>query len=136
MSLPTVDTHGRMGACRPGRTLSRAARAVLAVVPRMVRGRAVHAPWLPLTRGDDVSDTAAPSALQEGLWWLVLAQPQPFPEDEQLWALKHSPFDLAHHVNDGEGEVRGPGVVSEDILIGGQVSHERKFDILENSVVS
>ena len=83
-----------------------------------------------------MTNTAAMGALQEGLWRLVLAHPQPFPEDEQLWALKHSPFHLARHINDGEGEVRCPRVVSEDILIGGQVSHEREFNILEYSVVS
>ena len=72
MARPAVDTLGGVGTRVPGRSLGSALRAVLAVIPRGMGGRTVHAPGLSLTRGDEVADTTAVRALYEGLRRLVL----------------------------------------------------------------
>ena len=129
MTRPAVDTLGGVRTVVPGRSLGGAPRAVLAVVPRGMGGRAVHAPGLSLARGDEVTDTTAASALDEGLWWLVLLELLPFPEHVNVGGGDKSTLNLARHIDDGHGHIRGPGVVGNDVLIGRQVSYKRDIHI-------
>ena len=136
MSRPAVDALGGVGTGVPGRSLGGAPRTVLAVIPRGMGGHAVHAPGLSLARGDEVADTTAARALYEGLGRLVLFQFLAFPKYVDVGRRNQSPFNLARHIDDGHGHIRGPGVVCNDVVIAGQVSYKRDFHVTKLRVLS
>ena len=95
----------------------------------------MHAPGLSLTRGDEVADTTAVCALYEGLGRLVLLELLPLPKDVNVGGGDKSTLDLARHINDRHGHIRGPGVVGNDILIGRQVSYKRDVHVTKLRVL-
>ena len=135
MTRPAVNALGGVRTRVPGRSLGSTLRAILAVVPRGVGGRTVHAPGLSLARGDEVADTTAACALYEGLGRLVLFQFLAFPKYVDVGRRNQSPFNLARHIDDGHGHIRGPGVVCNDVVIAGQVTYKRDFHVTKLGVL-
>ena len=95
----------------------------------------MHAPGLSLTRGNEVANTTAARALYEGLGQLVLFEFLSLPKYMDVGGRNQSPFDLARHIDDGHGHIRGPGVVSNDIIIGRQVTYKRDFHVTKLRVL-
>ena len=96
----------------------------------------MHAPGLSLTRGDEVADTTAARALYEGLGRLVLLELLPLPEYMDVGGGDKSTLDLAHHIDDGHGYVRSPGVIGNDVIIASQVMYKCDFHVTKLRVLS
>ena len=82
-----------------------------------------------------MADTTAARALYEGLGRLVLFQFLALPKDVDIGGRNQSPFNPAHHINDGHGNVRGPGVVCNDVVVASQVSYECDFHVTKLQVL-
>ena len=82
-----------------------------------------------------MADTTATRALYEGLRRLVLLELLPLPKYMDVGGGDKSTLNLARHIDDGHGYVRGPGVIRDDVLIAGQVSYECDFHITKLRVL-